>query len=100
MAERERAIVGVNVTLIVQLPPLATVLPQLFVSAKLPVLAPVIDMPLMVIVLTPLLARVTVWDSLGVFRGWELNCRLPGERVTGGIPSCNIPKYPPRLLSR
>lgn len=44
LADRLPAAVGVNVTLIVQLPPGAMLVPQLLVRAKSPGLVPVIEM--------------------------------------------------------
>jgi hypothetical protein len=52
--------VGVKVTLIVQVPPPPSELPQVFVSAKSPALAPVIAMPARLKLALPLLLTVTV----------------------------------------
>ena len=67
-ADRLPEVVGVNVTLIVQLPPAATGLPHVLISAKSPGLAPVNAMPLMDRVPFPVLFSVKVWAVLVVFR--------------------------------
>ena len=51
---------GVNVKLMLQLPPAATDVPQVLLWAKSPLLVPVIEMLLMVSAELPLLVRVTV----------------------------------------
>ena len=51
--------VGVNVTLIVQLPPAATEVPQVLVCAKSPLFVPVIPILLMVRAVLPLFVNVT-----------------------------------------
>jgi hypothetical protein len=59
-AEREPAAVGVNVTLMVQLPLLAaTELPQLFNCVKSPMFAPVTLIPVMFSAAVPVLVSVT-----------------------------------------
>jgi len=58
--------VGVKVTLIVQDAPAATELPQLFVSAKSPLLAPVMAMPDIASGAFPAFERVAVWYPLVV----------------------------------
>ncbi len=58
--------VGVKVTLIVQLEPAATLAPQLFVSAKSPLLVPVSEMPEIVTLVLPVLLRVATWAALVV----------------------------------
>ena len=50
---------GVKLTLIVQLLPAATGLPQVLVGAKSPLLVPVTEMPVMVKLALPVLVRVT-----------------------------------------
>ena len=64
--------VGANVTLIVQLPPAATELPQVLVTLKSPALAPVTCRLVMVKVLLPVLLRVMVWELLVEPTGWLL----------------------------
>jgi hypothetical protein len=59
-AVRVPAELGVNVTLIVQLPPAATELPQVVVSGKSPGLAPVTTKPLMPKAEFPMFVRVSV----------------------------------------
>jgi len=62
-AELEPVAVGVKVTLIVQLLPAETELPQVFVSAKSKV---VVEMPVIFSVALPELVRVTDWAALVV----------------------------------
>ena len=59
--------VGLNVTLMVQFAPMATLVPQVLVCAKLPELVPVIEMPVIVSTALPVFDRVTVWAALVVF---------------------------------
>lgn len=59
--------VGVKVTLMVHLAPAVSELPQLLVSAKSPLLPPVIAIPLIVTELPPVFERVTALDELVVF---------------------------------
>ena len=58
--------VGVKVTLIVQLPPAPTELPQVFVWAKSPAFVPVIAMLVRLKLPLPVLFRVTVCAPLVV----------------------------------
>ena len=60
--------VGLNVTLMEQLAPAATELPQLFDWAKSPALEPDIEIPLMLNVMLPGLLRVTDWLELATPR--------------------------------
>jgi len=80
-AVRVPAAVGLNVTLIVQLPPPATELPQVFVSAKSAVLVPVMLMLVMLKLVFPVLLRVTLCAVLVVPTFWLLNVRLVTERL-------------------
>src|SRR5438105_3019414 len=59
VAVRVPAAVGVKVTLIVQLPPAATLVPQLLVCVKSPLLVPVTAMLVMLKAVLPGLERVT-----------------------------------------
>jgi hypothetical protein len=63
----EPVAVGLNVRLMVQFAPAATLVPQVLVCAKSPGLAPVIAMLLMVSVEPPVFDRVTFWAALVVF---------------------------------
>ena len=76
--------VGVNVTLIVQLAPAASELPQVLVWAKALALAPVIATLVMLNVAVPLFVRVTVEAALLVPTAWLLKETLVGERLTAG----------------
>lgn len=67
-AERLKIAVGVNVTLMVQLPPAARELPQVLVCPKSPALVPVNPMLLMERARLPVLLSVTVWAVLVVLR--------------------------------
>ena len=68
--------VGVNVTLMVQLPLAATELPHVVVSPKSPGLVPVNPMLLMDRAAFPVLFSVKVWAVLVVPRFWLLKVRL------------------------
>ena len=67
-AFRTPVAVGLNVMLMVQLAPAATLEPQVLVSAKSPLFAPVMPMPepMMVNVAVPVLVSVSVWAVLVV----------------------------------
>ena len=80
-------VLGVKVTLMVQLLPAANVLVlggQVLVCAKSPALVPASPMLLMVRAALPLLVSVTVWAGLVVPLGWLPKARLVGLRVTPG----------------
>ena len=78
------ALAGVNVTLIVQLAPAATLVPQVLVWAKSPALVPLRVMLVMLRVALPLLVRVTELAALVVPTAWLPKLRLVGERLTAG----------------
>ena len=73
---------GVKVTLIVQLAPAATLLPQVWVCAKSPGLDPVKLKPVILSVAVPLLVRVTVFGALVVPCFWSPKERELGESLT------------------
>jgi hypothetical protein len=81
-AVRVPAAVGVNVTLIVQLPPAATELPQVFVSAKSAVLVPVMLMLVMLKLVLPVLLRVTLCARLVTPTFSLAKVRPEGDRLT------------------
>jgi hypothetical protein len=83
-AVRLPAAEGVNVTLSVQLPPAASELPHVVVSAKSPGLAPVNAIPLRDKAAFPGLFSVTVWPALVVPRFWPLKVRLVGVTPANG----------------
>lgn len=72
--------VGVNVTETVQFAPMATLVPQVLVSAKSPEAA----MDEMLSAAEPELEIVTVWAVLVDPTPWELNVRLAGDMVAPG----------------
>ncbi len=92
-AERLPLVVGSKETLIVQLPPAATELPQVLVSAKSPVLAPVSAMPERLSAALPLLVRVAVSVPLLVLTG-----SLPKERLAGDRLAAATVPVPERLI--
>ena len=71
---------GVKVTLILQLPPAANVVPQLLVCAK----SPLAEMPVMVSGPVPLFVRVTVCAALVVPMFCPAKVRLVGDRPAEG----------------
>src|SRR5437773_9334469 len=75
------AAVGVKVTLIVQLDPAATLVPQVLVSPK----SPVTVMPEMASGSDPEFVRVTACDALVVSSGWLPKLRLPGDTPGAGL---------------
>jgi len=91
-AERLPLVVGSKVTLIVQLPPAATEVPQVLVCAKSPVLAPVSAMLETLSAAVPLLVRVAVSVPLVV-----LTASLPKARLVGERPAATVVPVPERL---
>src|SRR5436305_14313851 len=81
-ALRTPAAVGVNVTEIVQLPPAATLDPQVLVWAKSPLFVPVIAILVMLSAALRGLFNVMVWAALVVATFWLANVRLDGESDT------------------
>ena len=81
-AERAPIAVGEKVALIVQLPPPASVAPQVVVLPKSPLFAPVIAMLVMSSVETDVFVSVVVIEELVVPTACEPNVRLVGESVT------------------
>ena len=75
-------------TLIVQVPPAATELPQLLVWAKSLGFVPVSAILVMVKAALPVLVRVMVWAALVAPTAWLANVRLVGERLADGIAPC------------
>ena len=87
VAVRVPAAVGVNVMLIVQLPPAATELPQVVVSGKSPGSSPVTTKLVMPKMVLPLFVKLTVCAGLLVPTSWLLNVRFEGETPTpGAVP--------------
>jgi hypothetical protein len=74
---RVPVVVGVNVTVSVQLDPAFRVVEQLFVCAKSPVAAPMES----VVFAVPVFFTVTVWLGLVVPTVCELNVKLDGVNV-------------------
>jgi hypothetical protein len=90
-AVRVPAAVGVKVTLIVQLALAFTLPPQVLVSAKSPLLVPVIAMLVRESAAEPLLVSVTFCAALVVFTVWLAKVRLAGDSVTAGVPPALAP---------
>src|SRR5882762_441666 len=90
-AVRLPAAPGVKVTLMVQLAPAATELPQLSVSAKSPVLVPVMAMLETFSAPAPLLVRVTVCAVAATPTLVVLNVKLAGLKPTVGEGAEPVP---------
>ena len=91
--------VDVNVTVIVQLAPAATELPQAFVWAKSPALVPMTVMPAILNAALPVLVSVTVWVALVVLIVWFPKARLPGAMLAtgaGGVMAAPVLPPPPQ----
>lgn len=87
-AVRAPAALGVNVTLIVQLAPMANVDPQVEVLAKFDALVPVREMPPIAIAALPVLDSVTLLAPLVVLTVWVPKATVAGVRLaTGLIPA-------------
>jgi len=85
-AERLPGAVGMKATLILQLPPAGTELPQVFVWKKSLGLAPVSPRPVILRAAFPVLTRVTAWTGLVVPRVWPPKIKLVAVRFTRGPP--------------
>ena len=85
-AARLPVAVGAKVTLMLQLPPATTELPQLLDSLKSPLFAPVTAMLVMVKAAVPVLVRVTGCAELVIPRVWLPKVRLVELRLTVGPP--------------
>ena len=72
--------VGVNVTAMVQLAPLARLVPQLVVSAK----SPLAMMLVMFRTAPPVLVRITFCGGLVVLTIWLAKVKLDGRKATAG----------------
>jgi hypothetical protein len=88
-ADRAPVAVGANFTLIVQLPPIATLPPQLLVTTKSPALVPVARMLLTVKGAVPVLDNVVVMAPLVVPTTW-----LPKANVVGATPAMGAVPVP------
>ena len=86
VAVRVPLALGVKVTLMVQLPPDATLLPQVFVCPKSPAFAPVKAMLPMFSVTLESLVSVTACGALVVPMDCEAKVRLVGETETPPHP--------------
>src|ERR1039457_5271426 len=86
-APRIPAAVGVKVTKMLQLPPAATLAPQVLVCAKSPGLVPVTARLLIRRVAEPVLLSITDWAALVVPTFWLANVRLPAVSDTTGAPT-------------
>jgi hypothetical protein len=84
VAERLPLRVGAKVTLIVQLAPVATEVPQLFVWLKSPALLPLMDIPEMDRTAVPLFVNIAVCGALVVPTFCFAKFRLVGESFTAG----------------
>ena len=84
LALRLSAAVGVKVTRMVQKALAASVLGQLLLSEKSPLLVPLSPMPVMVRAALPLLIRVTVDAALVVLTCWFPKLKVAGFRLTSG----------------
>lgn len=84
---RVPVVVGVNVTISVQLPPAASDVEQLFVCAKSPVAAPMES----VVDSVPVFFTVTDWLELVVPTVCEGNVKLDGVGVTMTVPPVPVP---------
>ena len=95
-APRDPVAAGVNVTLIVQLAPAATLLPQVFVWAKSPGFGPPMAMLEMFREALPMFESVTVCGELVVPVFCWLKVRLAGDNDTAGAGGGGLlPPLPP-----
>jgi hypothetical protein len=90
-AVKEPLAAGVKVTLIVQLPPAATLAPQLLLCAKSMGFAPVSAIPLILKAPLPVLLKVTVWAALVAPTAWLPKARLLADIATEGDCTTPVP---------
>ena len=83
---------GVKVTLIVQLAPAATELPQLLVCAKSPGFVPVSARLVTLKAVLPEFVKVTAWAVLVVPTEWLPKARLVEERLTTAAALVPVPE--------
>jgi hypothetical protein len=79
VAVREPAAIGVKVTLMAQVAPAASDVPQVLVSVKSLLLVPVMVTPVMLKDVVPLLLKVVVSGALLVPTVWLGKVRLDGQ---------------------
>jgi len=89
-ADSAPTMLGVNVTVIVQLPPGST-MPQVFICAKSGALVPVTVMLVMVRFEPPVFVSVTLIADEVVPTVWAGNVREVGDRVTVGVDVTPVP---------
>ena len=87
VALRAPAAAGVKVTGMLQLPPMATLVPQLLVWAKSPGFVPVMAMLVMESAADPGLLKVTVCAALAEPMFWAAKVRLVAVREATGAPA-------------
>jgi hypothetical protein len=85
-AERAPTACGVNVTVIVQLAPAATLVPHVFVWPKSPALLPVTVIPPIERGPEPPLVSVIVFGGLVVLTFWSANDKVEGLKATWATP--------------
>lgn len=86
VAVRVPAAEGVNVTLMLQLAPIARETPQVVVRAKLLELVPEIAMLLMLMLAAPVFVSTTTWAALVVLRFWLPKLTEVGDNEATGTP--------------
>ena len=91
VADRAPVVVGVNVTLMVQLVPAASVEPQPFVCEKSPGFDPARAMLEIFSVADPVLVKTTDWDRLEVPVVCVPKDKLVGANETAGAPDVPVP---------
>jgi len=92
VAERAPVAVGLNVTLMVQLAPPATLEPQVLLCEKSPAFVPETPMLAMLKLVLPVLDSVTDFALLVVLMGWFPKPRLGAERPTAGGVTAPVPE--------
>ncbi len=90
-AERVPVAEGLNVTLIVQLPLAATLLPQVSVCVKSALFAPVTAMEVTERGALPPFVRVIAWVVLELPTTWLLNVSEVGDSVANVVPAAPVP---------
>src|SRR5580698_669991 len=83
---------GLNVTVMVQVPLTATLAGQLLVSVKSPATVPLATILLMLKAAAPVFCNVDICEALAVLSGTLLKVRLGGVKVTKGVvPGAPVP---------
>jgi hypothetical protein len=99
-AVRDPVVDGVKVRLTVQLPPAATLEPQLLVCENSPLLVPVIEKLVMDNAADPLFVKVTPTAGVAAPTACPAKVTVEAERLAAGTPCVRFEPPPPPQLAK